>query len=60
MGKFDVKDPSRIRNIEEPAFSIKVMTLGRIECVTAETTRRNNKYVKFKGSIDHVTLMPVL
>ncbi len=33
---------------------------GREKCVVEKEVRLNTRYLKFKGSIDHVTVMPVV
>lgn len=59
--KYDIHDPSRIFNLDESGFSIKGMTLGgRAKCIVSEGARGNIVEPKFRGSCDHVTLMPVV
>ncbi len=33
---------------------------GREKCVVGKEVRPNTRYLKFQGSIDHVTVMPVV
>lgn len=59
--KYSIKQGSCIFNLDESGFSIRGMTLGgRKKCIVKKGTRANTKYVKFKGTVDHVTLMPVV
>lgn len=59
--KHGINDPTRIINLDESGFSIRGMTLGgRSKCVVSQGSRGNTTEPKFKGTCDHVTLMPVV
>ncbi len=48
-------------NLDESGFSIRGMALGgREKCVVGKEVRPNTRYLKFQGSMDHVTVMPVV
>lgn len=57
---FNINDPSRIFNFGKSDFSINGMTFGRSKCIVKSDTRDNTRDPMFKGTRDHVTLMPVI
>lgn len=60
MKRFDIMDPTRIFNLDESGFSVKGMTLGRSKFFVPKGRRGNSIESKFRGSCDHVTMMPVI
>lgn len=59
--KHGINDGCYIFNLDESGFSMRGMTLGgRTKCVVQRGTRANTREVKFRGTVDHVTLMPVV
>lgn len=58
--KHSINDSSRIINLDESGFSLRGMTIGRAKCIVKSGTRGNTRELKFRGSCDHVTLMPVV
>lgn len=58
---YEIRDASQMFNLDETGFSIKGMrTGGRTKCVVPKNARANSRDVTFRGSIDHVTFMPVV
>ena len=59
--KHSISDGCYVFNLDESGFSIRGMTLGgRSKCIVQRGTRANTREPKFKGTCDHVTLMPVV
>lgn len=49
-----------IFNIDESGFSIKMMTFRRSKCVGKSGTRGNSTQPKFRGSCNHINMIPVV
>lgn len=47
-------------NSDESGFSLRGMTLGRSKCIVRSVMRANTRELKFRGTCDHVTVMPVI
>lgn len=57
---FPRNQKTQVFNLDECRFSIRGMTLGRSKCVVQKGTQGNTKEPKFRGTFDHVTMMPVI
>lgn len=60
IDKHKIRDPCRIFNLDDCGFSIRGMTLGRSKCAVKKGTIGNTRELTFKGTVDHVTMMPVI
>lgn len=53
-------DPTRIFNIDECTFTMRIMILGRLNGIFHNGNLVNPRELKLKGTIEHVTLIPVV
>lgn len=56
----NINELSRIFNLGETSFSIRGMTFGSSKWKLKKGYRENARELKFNGTVDQVTLMPVL
>lgn len=55
MRRKGTPDPALIFNLDKSSFSMRGMTLGRINCVVKRVERGNTSAIQLKGMFDHVT-----
>lgn len=60
MKRFDISDTFRILNLCESEVSIRGMNLAGPNCAVMKGTRGNTTEPAFRGSSDHVTLLPLI
>lgn len=58
MTKNNIRNPTPLFNLDKFVFSMRGITLGRPKFILKWDERGNTRDVKFRGSCDHVTLMP--
>lgn len=60
MYKYDINESARIFNLDESGFSIRGMALSCSKCAVKKGARGSTREVKFRGTFDHDTHIPVL
>lgn len=59
--KYGIKEPCQVFNLDESGFSIRGMAWsGRSKRVVRRAARANARQLKWRGSVDHVTMMAVV
>lgn len=60
MDKHDITEADQVLNLDESGFSMRGMSFGRSKCLVQQGTRANTRELKWRGTCDHVTVMPVI
>lgn len=58
--KNNIRDEPFVFKLDESGLSFRGMKLGgREKCIITNNAHDNTKYLIFRGSIDHISLMPI-
>lgn len=60
MNTFDIQNRTRNFNADDSGFSTLGMSFGRSKCVVRRWEKGDTGEIQFRGSCDHVILMPVV
>lgn len=56
----DITEPDEVSNLDGTGISMRGMKFGRANCLAQNGTRGNTLELRWRGTCDHVTVMPII